>query len=485
VFRRPDGDALTATFLSPDGRTAALAGSRRTGFKALDVSRDPGLAGPGESGRLLVRPGPRLPASNPCVVRDADGREVVRVELPPGRDRLYAQLVADDRRLLTNTAEPGGAIEPPEIGLPPAGRKDQATDWALYDVTRPGGVRVSGGRGRAIPVRGTPWLVVPVETDPKAFTWGDDKGAGGMSLVQFAVGLHSALTGERVHEVTVPAGEETCGSAVPAFDPTGTRYALVTQPALEPDRTGRPARPAGPLTLRVREVASGRELWAAAVSESGSGAVSEDLAVFFDPSGRRVFVSYQDAGPGRGKPSTGRDGRPVFVTPEAEFEEGPPLVRRVWIGGAGDGTHERTLRLPPDPAAEGGPGGPDVVGVGADGRLLVRAGHEVQIWDPGSGERTHRLTGHHGGVVWASAPGDGTRLFALAAAEEAGRLYVWDVTTGRELLVLAVKLGETPFAVWFDDRPEDNDRGVWFDEGKVFVPGPDGVQVFDGSPMGP
>ncbi|MBY0458672.1 MAG: hypothetical protein K2V38_15135, partial [Gemmataceae bacterium] len=97
---------------------------------------------------------------------------------------------------------------------------------------------------------------------------------------------------------------------------------------------------------------------------------------------------------------------------------------------------------------------------------------------PDTGERTHRLPGHDGRVVWADVTPDRRRLFVLAGVEGPARLHVWDLTVGRELLILPVP--------WDDPvLGPDDPRGVRFDGRRVLVPGSKGVRVFDGSPAGP
>ncbi|HVK14006.1 MAG TPA: serine/threonine-protein kinase, partial [Gemmataceae bacterium] len=291
-FRRAEGESRHA-HLAGDGRTV-LIHTAANRVQVMDVSRDPALAAPGEGPRL-TRPGPLRPEANPCVVLDAAGKEVLRVDPPPaqsrqpaegsrmwggrhaGPPRLSASLVADDRRLLTNGPRPGagGGIGETRTGLVPEfGSQDE---WALYDVTRPGAGRVGGGRGEAVPAPGTPWLVVSYEV-PMIFRWEGER-SGMLASSRRTFTLHSALTGERLHEIATP-GEGPCESGPPVFDPTGTRYAVATLPAPEPAADGRPARAGGPVTLRVREAATGREVLSAVVGDVRTGQVGG--GVFFD-----------------------------------------------------------------------------------------------------------------------------------------------------------------------------------------------------------
>ncbi|MBY0460517.1 MAG: hypothetical protein K2V38_24645, partial [Gemmataceae bacterium] len=388
--------------LSGDGKTVLLdTGDGRV--RLLDVARDPALAAPGEAGRLtVVRPGRRHPAANPCVVLGPDGREVGRLEAPAAQRQLFARLAADDRRLLTNRPpsglEFGGGDDPDE-------HPEDPNEWDLYDVTAPGVPRrVAGGRGKAVAPPGTPWVVTTTRT---GVAWFQAKDIRYLNPT-IAVTVRDGLSGEPVREVTAPPGQEQERPGPPVFAPGGGRYAIVTRAARRADPDRGPIWPAGPITLRVREVATGREVWHATVAERGENGWFGG-SVFFSPDGRRVFVAYPD-------------------------KFGQPGACSVWVGRASDGAHERTLRIPAERPGTGM--APYVVGVAADGRLLVtsgdsvmmrgefRMGGEVQVWDPDTGERTHRLPGHDGRVVWADVTPDLRRLFVLAGVEGPARLHV-------------------------------------------------------------
>ena len=197
-----------------------------------------------------------------------------------------------------------------------------------------------------------------------------------------------------------------------------------------------------------------------------------DGSVFFSPDGKRVIVPHE-------APPDPRGGRRGL---------------QVWIGRVSDGAHERTVLVPPERSGTGSL--PYLLGVGLDGRLLVgaggsavvngelRIGGEVQVWDPDTGEMVHRLGPHDGRIAWANVTPDRSRLFALVDGETSGRLHVWDLRapgtgSGRELLILPVKLGEP------EPRADSRRREVRFDGWRVVVPGPDGTQVLDGSPLRP
>ena len=433
VFRCSGGQPA----LSGDGKTVLL--NRDGRVQLLDVTHDPALAAPGEAGRLtVVRPGRRPPAANPCVVLGPDGREV-------------------GRRLLTNRPPPGldfGGGDDPEDN------PEDPNEWNLYDVTAPGVPRqVAGGRGRAVTPPGTPWVVTTTRT---GVTWFEAKDIRYLNEI-ITVTVRDGLSGEPVREVTAPPGQER--TSPPVFLPGGGRYAVVTRAARRAGPDGRPVWPAGPITLRLVEVATGQEVWHAPLAERGENGWFGG-SVFFSPDGRRLFVAYHD-----------------------EYDANrQPRACHVWVGRSADGTRERTVRIPAEPTGAGT--APYVVGVAADGRLLVnsgdsvavrgelRMGGEVQVWDPDTGERTHSLPGHDGRVVWADVTPDRRRLFVLVGATGPARLHVWDLTVGRELLILPVP--------WDDPvLGPDNPRGVWFDGRRVLVPGSKGVRVFDGSPIRP
>jgi WD40 repeat protein len=437
VFRYAGGWAA----LGADGRTVLNTPGDNL-VRVLDVARDPDRAVLGDVGRLeVLRPGPQGGGmvmgpggggggeSNPCVVVDADGREVVRVWVPRGHG-MHARLVADGRRLLTVTEQAAGLLGPlGPLDAPP----QNGAQWALYDLTGPGRpVQVGGGRGSAVGEPGSPWLVVTTFAGFKKVRLDGVE----TSVGQWSTALYDALSGKRSHEVaTGLKGEDT---TAPVFDPGGTRYAIVTwPPAYGPQKRQ-------PHTLRMREAASGRELWSAELGEIGL----PDVGVRFRPDGLRVFVSAREFG-----------------------QNDRRMAARVWACRAADGAREGTLRLTSDSP---GPGLPEVIGVSAKGRLLVRAGAEVHVWDPDTGERTHRLPGHDGLPVWAATTSDDTRLFIL----DGSRLHLWDLTTGRDLLVLPV----SPAARGIG---RGNSQGVWFDGQRLLVPTAKGVQAFDGSPMRP
>jgi serine/threonine protein kinase len=435
--------------LTGDGRTVLQAAAHGR-LRVLDVGREPSRAALGDAGRLaLLRPGFRGGgvavgdtvfggvSQNPCVVVDADGREVARVAAPPPRAHLYAQLVADCRRLLTVTHTRAGDDDDPRMP------QQDPHEWALHDLTQPGRMeRVAAGRGEVVAYPGTRWMIV------RTFMGHDRIPVKGRTELgyysRWSIALHDAITGEKVRDL--PEHERPL-----RFDPTGTHYAILTRPPY--DGKGEPYTPRSPVTVRLCEAATGREVWTAAIEAEGFA----NLRVHFSPDGARVFVTR---------------------TPTPLKNEKP--VSEVRCYRTADGALLRTL-----PFATEGPRRqpPEVVGVAAGGQLIlanppheIGAPRDVQVWDVEAGRRLHSLPGHEGAIRWAATTPDGKRLFVLAGERLPHRLHVWDLTVGRELLVLPVPLDDA-----FDGNAFDG--GVWFDGKRLVIPGSQDVLAFDGSPL--
>jgi len=82
------------------------------------------------------------------------------------------------------------------------------------------------------------------------------------------------------------------------------------------------------------------------------------------------------------------------------------------------------------------------VAFSGDGRWLATA-HEdaVILWDPGTGEALHTLTGYTGKYCNLAFSPDGQILAGLSDAEDSGRVWLWDVHSGEEPRMLPQEPG--------------------------------------------
>jgi WD40 repeat protein len=229
-----------------------------------------------------------------------------------------------------------------------------------------------------------------------------------------------------------------------------------------PNRSDRVDGGSFPIGVRVYELPTGREVWARPEVGRGEFVQGIDTAflatITFSPDGLRVAVGYQ--------PGEGED--------------------RVWFGRSDDGSDVLT-------AAGQRPGSSlgSLLWFSPDGQWLARAsGTEVLGRDAGTGRLVHRLRGHNSPPHQILFSPEGGRLFSLArfggrpgqdTAElggELARLMVWDLATGRELISLQVT-----------QPPHPVNGSVWpppvFVDGRLYLPGTDGLQVLDGTPASP
>jgi hypothetical protein len=104
----------------------------------------------------------------------------------------------------------------------------------------------------------------------------------------------------------------------------------------------------------------------------------------------------------------------------------------------------------------------------------------MDVWGLDTGERVRRLTGFGSGFGEIAISTDATRVFATdytPAPGAMGRLHVWDVTTGRELMTVPLDYGPNPY--------KNTLSGLRFDAGKLHIVHPHWVQVLDGTPVKP
>jgi WD40 repeat protein len=111
------------------------------------------------------------------------------------------------------------------------------------------------------------------------------------------------------------------------------------------------------------------------------------------------------------------------------------------------------------------------IAMSPDGRLLASAGGnwfpsmpgELKVWDAGTGERLHDLTGHEKEVVAVTFSPDGRRL---ASASGDKTIRIWDVASGRE--------------VWRGEHAAVVRRVVYSPDGLTVISGgDDGVRIWD------
>ena len=102
----------------------------------------------------------------------------------------------------------------------------------------------------------------------------------------------------------------------------------------------------------------------------------------------------------------------------------------------------------------------------------------LDVWNLDTGERVQRLTGIQAGLGGMTFSTDASRLFATEstpAPGTPGRLHVWDVVTGRELLTHS-----------FDNGPQMYQffpGGLRFDADKLHITHPQGELILDGTPL--
>ena len=225
-------------------------------------------------------------------------------------------------------------------------------------------------------------------------------------------------------------------------------------------------------TLRVRDLASGRELrslvghgdsvTALALTPDGrlavSGSADNTLKLWDLESGRglRTLTGHTDLVSAVALTADGR----VAVSAQGEAlgrESSLPADTRLRVWDVASGREVRVLA--------GHAGVVSCVAITPDGQLAVSAArHTLKVWDVASGKELRTLTGHTHEVSCVAITPDG-RLAVSAAWD--GTLKVWDVVLGKELRTLTGHgLGFSTVAITADGRlavsgSDDRTIKVW------------------------
>lgn len=154
---------------------------------------------------------------------------------------------------------------------------------------------------------------------------------------------------------------------------------------------------------------------------------------------------------------------------------------RIWVGRAADGVDERTFELPARSSL-------GTIQFSPDGRrLAAKVGSDMFVWDVETGALLGNLSGGEtgaslgrppGGATWAAFTPGGDRLITASDGTDTtpGRVTVWDIGTGRELISFPPPPRErlvripalTPYSL---------------EGARLYVTRSDGVWVYDGTPV--
>lgn len=451
--------------------------------RATDIARDSHALTPFP--RAIIRlegTGPQVPktfapgvqGAGPApnggyIVRDLAGREFGHI---PDLERDWTQsadALCDDRRLLVRSTQPGG--RKPDDSKGPF--------WQLFALNGPGDMpRLAEGTGILLgAVSGRPQMYTrsPNQAQQFPILFGAQSrdffyvmdrvwGMGGAGDFRYVLVVHDSETGATLGraDYTIRANESLLAVRIV---PGSGRILVATH------TSGNAKQPA-PVTLRLHDGATGKELWKAV-----GGQNQNSWHPVFSPDGQRAYcVACLDSGRIEAVVVRLADG-----TVERTFVvlDGNPLP-------APKGPQQKRPAPKVAPKAQVG-------GVAPDGRLVILAGDEVQLWDCGTGTLSQRFAGNtyspglrtEEQVTFGQMPPvplwkpeivrfstDGRRMFVAGS-----RLHVWDLTTGRELMTLSPE-GVTP--------PRYAGRGFYGVTGdKIVVGFQKGVREFDGTPEKP
>jgi serine/threonine protein kinase len=390
-------------------------------------------------------------------VVDAEGKAQAKLDLaPPGvNESRWASravvFVDSDCRLLLKTIRPKDArpgltyLSPPLRDLQGIsdGTLGWTREWALYDLEKPGFDRVTGGSGDMVTIANSPYLLGI--TQPESVL---DQPSS------FAV--YDGRTGSVVREFRPPQSARFL-SVIPSrlIDPTGRRVVITTATGSKDDT-------AATVRVEVCEIATGKSLWSVELTDvqfhkqSANGRQSFQVGARFTPDGSRVIVDYQSP-----------DGLQLGV-----WSAATGVLERTLVLTKG---LEQTYRISNFAFA---PDGRHVTVSLAASLGLPVTPNFLDVWNLDTGTLVQRLTGVAEGFGDITLSSDATRLFATDRTPPPGtpgRLHVWDVSTGRELLTHAID---------YEPNPTNSVlSGFRYDAGKLYIEHPMWVRVLDGTPL--
>jgi WD40 repeat protein len=269
-----------------------------------------------------------------------------------------------------------------------------------------------------------------------------------------AMRFHDARTGKLVRELSRPFNTRSLTSnAFDQIDPHWGRVVTVARAISE----------SGPAAARVEvtDIATGRSLWTAPLDDLDlSGKITGTTAAFpvrahFTPDGRRVVVVY------------------------------PAKDRLRWVTwSAATGAPERAGNIT-TPANLGrriadftiSPNGSHIALTLATS-LGSNVPESLDVWNLGTGERAQRITGIGAGFGLIALCDDGGRVFATEVTPPPGvrgRLRVWDVATGREVLSVPLDYDPNPYKTTL--------RGLRYESGTLYIEHALWTRVLDGTPL--
>ncbi len=215
-----------------------------------------------------------------------------------------------------------------------------------------------------------------------------------------------------------------------AFSPDGNRLVSKEAEGMKGKKKG---------VVRVREIATGKELWRADVSERYLTA-----AVAYSPNGKLVtiadFATLRLLDAERGqlvRESEARWCQTLLFTPDSKYLLGTrdDDVTVLWAVDSGGVVHRFGQPRIPDGAMTR-PAGVNWgysrgLALSSDGKtLLAGFGNTVRMWDLGTGKEEPLAGGSPGSIVALTITPDGKRVIARGSER---MIHVWDLADGREL----------------------------------------------------
>ncbi len=392
---------------------------------------------------LVTEPGGFAgPSVRDLILKNAKtGKEVGRI---PGQGAiLFPSFVAGSQRLLVTSIVYGKGF-----GLGPSAQ----AKWTLYDTDGlrqiatgepSAGSMVFGVAGPEAP--GGRWLI---------------EGVGQGEFI-----VRDPMTGNPTCRVKAPENGVVAGFA---FNRAEDRVVVVTSTQGAP--VPGTLTSSGSLSVWMCDPASGAAIWdrkdldncIAPERQGGFFGSRGSVPIVWSPDEQRLLVRYQ-----------------------ATQTEG-----RVWVGQSTSGTPERTLAGPADAKNQSGPRSVIAwMSLDPSGRrVAVSGGKEVRIWDLDLGSLIATLRDFDGVASETIFNSDSSRLFTLdnplftgPRTGRGSRIVVWDVVTGRLLLVL-----QPPPLVLSgggDGGFISSERNLQYQDGKLTQTTFRELRVFDGNPV--